>query len=41
MNGLLVLITNVALAERTGSEMYVHYLALALAALSLGACSGS
>jgi len=32
MNGLRVLITNVALAERTGSEMYVHDLALALAA---------
>jgi Glycosyltransferase Family 4 len=32
MNGLRVLITNVALAGRTGSEMYVHDLALALAA---------
>ena len=32
MSGLRVLITNVALAERTGSEMYVHDLSLALAA---------
>src|SRR4029453_19048746 len=32
MSGLRVLFTNVALAERTGSEMYVHDLALALAA---------
>ena len=31
MNGLRVLITNCRLAERTGSEMYVHDLALALA----------
>jgi glycosyltransferase involved in cell wall biosynthesis len=32
MNGLRVLITNCLLAGRTGSEMYVHDLALALAA---------
>ena len=32
MSGLRVLITNFALAERTGSEMYVHDLSLALAA---------
>jgi len=32
MSGLRVLITNYVLADRTGSEMYVHDLALALAA---------
>ena len=32
MSGLRILITNFALAERTGSEMYVYDLSLALAA---------
>lgn len=32
MSGLRVLVTNFVLADRTGSEMYVHDLALALAA---------
>ena len=32
MSGLRVLVTNFALTDRTGSEMYVHDLALALAA---------